>query len=144
MKKSKPKKEKAEINDKGELQAAAASILMKILYAARMARFDLLRATCRLACYITKWTPPCDRQLHLLICYINSSLSVRMTGWVGDKACDLNPHVYADADLAGCLDSPKSTTGVHMAVEGPNTRFPLSALSKRQGCVRDCGSIHSI
>ena len=40
----------------GLLQPHAASILMKILYAARMARFDLLRATCRLACFITKWT----------------------------------------------------------------------------------------
>ena len=108
---------------------------MKILYAARMARFDLLRPTCRLACYITKWTPLCDKQLHRLICYINSSLSVRMTGWIGDNADALNPHVYADADLAGCCDSQRSTSGAHMAVQGPNSRFPISALSKRQGSV---------
>ena len=123
------------LEDKGELQTAAASILMKILYAARMARFDLLRPTCRLACFITKWTTLCDKQLHRLVCYIHSSLSVRMIGWVGDQGCDLNPHAYADADLAGCCDSQRSTSGVHMAIEGPSSRFPISALSKRQGCV---------
>ena len=41
------------IRDLGRLQPIAASILMEILYAARMARFDLLRATCKLACYTT-------------------------------------------------------------------------------------------
>ena len=40
--------------NQGRLQSIAASILMTILYAARMARFDLLRATCKLACYTTK------------------------------------------------------------------------------------------
>ena len=57
---SKSKKKKKDlsaedlIRDLGRLQPIAASILMNILYAARMARFDLLRATCKLACYTTK------------------------------------------------------------------------------------------
>ncbi len=58
------------LEDKGELQTAAASTLMNILYAARVARFDLLRPTCRLACFITKWTTLCDKQLHRLVCDI--------------------------------------------------------------------------
>ena len=41
----------------------AASILMKVLYAARMARHDLLRATCALAREITRWNSMCDRKL---------------------------------------------------------------------------------
>ena len=44
-----------EATGSGRLQAIAASILMGLLYAARMARFDLLRATCKLACFTTKW-----------------------------------------------------------------------------------------
>ena len=36
---------------------------MKVLYAARYARFDLLRAVCYLAQYITKWDQECDRRL---------------------------------------------------------------------------------
>jgi hypothetical protein len=35
---------------------SVASILMKTLYVARIARFDLLRAICHLACFITKWS----------------------------------------------------------------------------------------
>ena len=44
----------------GALQPLAASVLMKLLYTARMARYDLLRPVCRLATYVTKWTPECD------------------------------------------------------------------------------------
>ena len=44
----------------GELAPIASKVLMKILYAARMARYDLLRATCYLATRITKWDASCD------------------------------------------------------------------------------------
>ena len=40
----------------GKLAKSAASVLMKCLYAARMCRFDLLRAVQGLARYMTKWT----------------------------------------------------------------------------------------
>ena len=43
--------------------------------------------------------------------------------------------VYADADFSGCADSLRSTSGGRMNLQGPNTRFPLSGSSKRQGCV---------
>ena len=46
---------------KGELADAAASILMKILYGARMGRWGLLKAVTSLATYLTKWTTSCDR-----------------------------------------------------------------------------------
>ena len=50
--------------DVGRLQPIAAKVRMKILYAARLCRFDLLRAVCRLATFVTKWTSECDRKLH--------------------------------------------------------------------------------
>ena len=37
--------------------------------------------------------------------------------------------------LPGCIDSLRSTSGGHLNIQGPNTRFPLSGSSKRQGCV---------
>ena len=43
-----------EHQERGELQPIAARVLMKILGAARMARYDLLRPTCYLAAKITK------------------------------------------------------------------------------------------
>ena len=59
---------------KGVLQPIAASILMKVLYAARLARFDLLKAVGNLASKITKWDRTCDRQLHRLVSSIDSTL----------------------------------------------------------------------
>ena len=44
--------------------------LMKILYGARNARPDILKAVTHLACFFTKWTSQCDRRLHRLVCYI--------------------------------------------------------------------------
>jgi hypothetical protein len=123
---AKAKSEKDELPDRGALQPIAASILMKILYAARMARFDLLRATCRLACYITKWTEECDKRLLRLIRYIHCSKGYRQIGWVGDPLSELTPHLYADADFAGCADTQRSTSGVHLSIEGPNSNFPIN------------------
>ena len=40
---------------RGELADNASSVLMKVLYGARMARFDLVRAVCTLATRVTKW-----------------------------------------------------------------------------------------
>ena len=43
---------------------------------------------------------------------------------------DLNLTLYSDADFAGCLDTAKSTSGVFIALTGPNSFFPLNAISK--------------
>merc|ERR1712035_231823 len=48
---------------------------------------------------------------------------------------EVRPHVYTDADLAGCFDTQRSTTGVYHCTSGPHTQFPIAAVSKRQGSV---------
>ena len=108
---------------------------MKILYGARIARFDLLRQVNRLARNITRWTTDDDKKLHHLMCYIHHTKHWRMSGWVGDSVEDMYLAVYADADFSGCADSLRSTSGGHVNLQGPNARFPLSGSSKRQGCV---------
>ena len=62
-----------------------AKILMKIMYGARFARPDLLRAVCVLARRLTQWDTECDKRVHRLICYINSTLHYRLKGWIGDS-----------------------------------------------------------
>ena len=42
-------------NDPKQLAVYAAKVLMKMIYAARFARFDLLRAVCVLAQRVSKW-----------------------------------------------------------------------------------------
>ena len=67
----------------GDLQPIAAQVCMKILYGARAARYDLLRAIRGLATCFTKWTTTNDRQLVRFIAYLNSTLELKMIGHVG-------------------------------------------------------------
>ena len=120
---------------RGALAPHAASILMKLLYAARIARFDLLRSINTLARNVTKCPFKMMPKLYDLMCYVNSTLGKRMIGWVGNDMKDLSIALYADADFAGCALSLRSTSGSHMHIQGKRTRFPLAGGSKRQGCV---------
>ncbi len=95
----------------GKHAKIAPHIVMKVLYAARMARYDLLRAVNRLACSFTRWDQACDRRVHRLICYISATLDVKQYGWVGDGPNDLLLALYADADFAGCCWTRRSTSG---------------------------------
>ena len=113
----------------------AASVLMKILYAARMARVDLLRPVQGLAKSFTKWKPRHDEELYKLTCYILTTKHKKTIGWVGDELADIQPHLFSDSDFAGMEGTQTSTSGVHLCLRGPNTSFPLSGQSKRQGCV---------
>ena len=122
-------------NEEGLLAPIACKVLMKILYGARLARFDQLRPIAALASKITKWDSVCDRMLHRLVCYINSSLGYKLKGHIGDSNKDLTLTLFSDADFAGCLDAAKSTSGVLIALTRPNAFFPLSAISKKQPCV---------
>ena len=122
-------------SEQGQLQPIAARVLMKVLYAARVCRFALLRPVCVLAQRITCWDAECDRRLHRLISYINASLGKRLVGYIGDTPSDLRPHLFTDADLAGCAQTQRSTTGVVHCVRGPHSSFPIAVVSKRQGCV---------
>ncbi len=115
-----------------ELSGIGARVLMKVLYAARLARFDLLRAIGHLSTYFTCWDDDCDRRLHRLMCYIHSTLSLRSVGWVGDDLSLCRLHLYADADFGGCVRTQRSTSGVHLSLLGPSTCFPLGGASKRQ------------
>ena len=121
--------------DKGLLAPVASKVLMKLLYAARMARWDLLRPVCALAACVARWTKMCDKMLHKLVCYVNSTVNKRLVGYVGDELLECWLEIYTDADLAGCKLTKKSTSGVFLVLVGPHTYFPLSAVSKRQTAV---------
>ena len=85
----------------GRLAPIASPVLMSILYAARLARFDLLRPVCALASCVSRWTINCDRMLHKLICYIDTTKNdIRMVGFVGDNITDCHLRLFTDADLA--------------------------------------------
>ena len=74
---------------RGHLAPHAASVLMKLLYGARIARFDLLRQVNRLARNVHRWTDSDDRGLRHLMCYVHRTKHWRMVGWVGDPMDDV-------------------------------------------------------
>ena len=80
-----------EAESKGKLAPIASRVLMKLLFAARMARYDLLRAVQGLASRVTKWSSDCDKALHRLMCYVDSTKEFTMRGFIGDeiKHCKL-------------------------------------------------------
>ena len=131
---SKVARAKEEDEKSGRLQPIASKVLMKILFAARMARYDLLRATQSLASRVTKWSEDCDVGLHRLVAYIQSTLDLTMRSFIGDRFRDCQLWLFADADFAGEHDS-KSTTGSYMVLVGPNTYFPINAFSKKQTAI---------
>ena len=110
-------------------------ILMKILYGARMGRYDLIRPAQALASRITKWNRLCNKKLHRLVSYINSTLDLHLHGWISDPADLLEVVAYCDADLAGDRTDSKSTSGVLVCLVGPRSYMPIAAVSKKQTSV---------
>ena len=90
---------------RGHLAPHAASVLMKLLYGG--------------------WTDSDDRGLHHLMCYVHHTKHWRMVGWVTPWMMCTWP----------CMRTLTLHSGGHLNIQGPNTRFPLSGSSKRQGCV---------
>ena len=93
----------------GKCQTMALRILMKLLYAARMARFDLLRPVTLLARSVTKWDEDCDKRLDKLLSYVHATSELKLYGYVGENLEDMAIQVYCDADYAG-IHSQHSTT----------------------------------
>ena len=122
---------KAEGNTRraGLLQPIAASILMGLLYAVRVARPEWQKAVLFLAKRINanRWCDRCDERLHRLICNVWGFKDDIMSGWIGDPPEDLTMHLFFDADFAGCPFTLRSTSGLHLDAQGPNSRFPLSS-----------------
>ena len=86
----------ADVAVKGELAPHAASVLMKLLYAARIARFDLLRSMNMLAGNVTKWTKEDDIRLHRLHCLMRyMSITRRAKSSLAGLATALDPSTSA-------------------------------------------------
>jgi hypothetical protein len=68
------------------------------------------------------------------MCYISSTLDVKMQGFIGDEFELLSVELYSDADLASCKATAKSTSGVLIAIGGPHSYFAINWISNKQTC----------
>ena len=116
----------------GTLDETAASIIMSIMFVARFARGDLLRANCHLSTSLHYWDEYCDKKLLRLVSYINCTMKHRQVAFIGDPLENCEFATFADANYAERVDS-KSTGGGFVAILGPYSFFPLGKSSKKQG-----------
>ena len=66
---------------------------------------------------------------------MRSTLSHRQYAWIGDKADDLQLHLYTDADLASDPEDSIGTSGAYFAAVGFRTRALVAQRSKKQTVV---------
>ena len=132
----------------GRLAPIAPKILMMMLYGARSARPDLLRAIAHLARFLTKWCTWHDDELNHLVSYVSNSLGYRHFGYMDQKIDikEMNPHLFADAAFADDVKTSKSTSGAYMTLrtalttngreefKALKTDFPLGCASQSQSC----------
>ena len=128
---SKPEFDENPVNPEFDKLFNQAMDVETVLYGARMGRYDLIRPVQALASRVTKWNHLCDRKLHRLISYVNSTLDLHLYGWVGDSP-EFIELAYCDADLAGDRTDSKSTSGVLICLVGPRTYMPIAGVSKKQ------------
>ena len=110
-------------DSRGELADKASSILMKMMWLAHLARPDLLRVTTWLATKIQKWCSSCDVALFRAICYIESTKSHLLTGYVNDEPEDVFVEFFVDADLCGSSEDCYSTSGAWIQLSGKGTHL---------------------
>ena len=121
--------------DAGRYAQVAPRVLMKILYAARLARPDLLRPVISMASHLQKWTVEHDKCLLRLLSYIRGSLGLRLWSWHSVVSGAPHVHVFADAEFAGCPQTQRSTSGVAVQLGSASSLLPVVFYSTRQHCV---------
>ena len=110
---------------RGELAKDCARIVLKVLYLARMKRLDLLHSVNALAREVTRWTVACDKRLHRMIGYLNTTKDYSQICMVGDNFEDCQLLMFVDAGFAGETRDSKSTSGMFCALVGPKTFVPF-------------------
>ena len=120
----------------GHLAGHAASLLMKLLWLARLSRPDLSFASTSLAGAISKWSRNHGIQSKRLLGYVKQTRDLGLW-WHVPGSHSPTLRIYCDADLAGHPLTCKSHTGIFVILDfqGQAT-FPLSwGTSKRQSAV---------
>ena len=115
------------------------------LYGARFVLMGLLCVIGFLACAFTRWTSTCDKRLHRLVSYIDSTGNACQVGWVADPLSSLFPVLYVDADFTGCMNTQHSTIGLpafdfwqKLLPHARKMRFLEANQTMRQCCQSGC------
>ena len=106
---------------------------MKLLFAARLSRPDITVAITRLASKVSSWNTSHDRALKRLKQYVATKPNLRLHSTLStEDLADAQLVMSPDADLAGDLQTAKSTTGMFLELRSRDGErsWPLSWRSK--------------
>jgi hypothetical protein len=118
----------------GSIKPHASKVLMKGLWLARLCRPDISFSVGRLASRITVWSRAEDIHLHRLVSYVHWTKEYQMICQAGALS-ETELHVYADADLASCVHTARSTSGMMIFLSSGASRWPIAWNSRRQTSV---------
>lgn len=119
----------------GAFASNAAQHLMRLLYAARVSRPDLMVGVTRLAHHVSRWKERHDRALRRLMAYVAATADLTLQGTLSTADSEtVEVHLYPDADLVGEKSSSRSTSGLcaELAAPAAGHYWPLSWSSRRQ------------
>jgi hypothetical protein len=66
------------------MQQDAAKVIMKILYGARLVRYELLWPVCSIAREVSRWNRACDKRLFKLVSYLHYANANSLEAFCGD------------------------------------------------------------
>ena len=122
-------------NEDGEHAGMAASFVMKLMYAARMAVPQALTPVCRLASELSHWSKDSDRKLYRLYCYLYCYPDLVLMGSLSTADREkIKVIAWPDADLNSDINSSKSTSGCFIEIAASGRSVPLAWWSRKQHC----------
>ena len=117
----------------GKFKKQAPSLLMKPLYMCRAMYPILAFAIARLARYVTKWKKSHDDAIHRLYQFLERNCDLVLECSLdSERQKDIWIQLYVDADLGGCPDTVKSTSGFFLRLTDGTNFWPLDWGSKLQ------------
>ena len=113
----------------------AASFVMKLMYAARMAVPQALTPACRLASELSRWSKDNDRKLYRLYCYLYRYPDLVLVGSLSTADREkIKVIAWPDADLNSDINSSRSTSGCFIEIATNGRSMPLAWWGRRQQC----------
>ena len=116
--------DKADDDVKGQLTVHSSKCTMKVLWLARLARPDVMKACNDLTTKANNWSRNDDKRLYRIFCYLHTTRNHMLCGHIGDHPDKLFLRCFTDADFCGDSGSTRSTSGGFLALAGPKTFFP--------------------
>ena len=119
----------------GELEETCSQIVLTFPFLARIRRPDLPWTENDLTKKVAKWHPACDLRLARLISYIYHTTDYRQCCHAGNQTIDCKLGLFQDADFAGNMTDPKSTSSGVLCIFGSHTLVPISWTCEKQTAV---------